>query len=107
MNPSNQPLTVSALIVVREDHGKREILNVKAYNKTKYGFPGGKIEPDETPKQAVIRETEEELGVTPHNLTYIGFFEAHTPEGRGIQMHVFTGDVSEDIAPTREIAELH
>lgn len=107
MNSSDQPLIVSALLVVRENEGVREILNVKAHNKTKYGFPGGKLEPDETPEQAVIRETEEELGVTPTNIKYLDVFEALTPEGRGIKMHVFAGNVTEDIAPTSEIAELH
>lgn len=32
----------------------------------KINGPGGKIEPGETPLQAAIRETEEELMITPH-----------------------------------------
>jgi len=62
---------------------------------------------DPKPAQAIIRETKEELGVTPTNIEYIDVFNALTPEGRGIKMYVFSGSVTEDIAPTNEIAELH
>ena len=104
----NSPLLVSALIVTRKKSGQPlEILNVLAHNKTKYGFPGGKLEEGESPEDAVIRETEEELGVSPTNLVYQATYETLTPEGRGIKMFVFTGNVTEDIAPTNEIAELH
>jgi mutator protein MutT len=104
----NSPLQVSALIVTRkEGDTPLEVLNVLAHNKTKYGFPGGKLEEGESPEQAVVRETEEELGVTPTNVVYQDTYEALTPEGRGIKMFVFTGNVTEDITPTNEIAELH
>lgn len=105
---SNTPLTVSALIVTRtNDDGVTEILNVLARNKSKYGFPGGKLEDGESPEDAVIRETEEELGVRPTNVIYKDTYSALTPEGRGIEMSVFTGKVSGDIKPTNEIIELH
>lgn len=109
MDQNNQrPLLVSALIVTRTDNeGVTEILNVLAHNKNKYGFPGGKLEENETAEQAVIRETEEELGVIPTNLDFKATYDALTPEGRGIKMYVFTGNVSDDIKPTNEIAELH
>lgn len=105
---SNAPLTVSALIVTRtNEDGATEILNVLAHNKNKYGFPGGKLEAGESPEDAVMRETEEELGVKPTNVVYKDTYKALTPEGRGIEMSVFTGEVSGDIKPTNEIAELH
>lgn len=104
----NEPLLVSALIVTRKnDDGVTEILNVLASNKTKYGFPGGKLEVGETPEQAVIRETIEEIGVEPTDVEYMGLFSALTNEGRKIDMHTFTGSVSNDIAPHAEIKEIH
>lgn len=105
---SSEPIEVSALLVIRSHTSERsEILNVLAYNKTKYGFPGGKLEKGESPEAAVIRETEEELGVTPTDIVYINTFKAFTPEGREIKMHVFTGHVSKGIVPSAEIKELH
>ena len=104
----NKPLIVSALITTRRNRdGVVEILNVLAHNKDKYGFPGGKLEEGETPEQAVVRETEEEIGVTPFDITFKDFYEALTPEGRPVKMYVFTGSVAGELKPTSEIAELH
>lgn len=107
MTQSDKPLMVSALIVKRiNDDGDVEILNVKAFNKEKYGFPGGKIEEGETPEQAVIRETIEELGVRPEEVALIGDYSSLTPEGRKINMYVFTGEITEQVSPMAEIEEL-
>ena len=108
MNQSNDNLQVSALIVKRTNsQNEVEVLNVLARNKSKFGFPGGKLEDGESPLEAVMRETEEELGVRPTNVEFIKTSHALTPEGRAIEMHIFSGQVTDNIEPKNEISELH
>lgn len=47
----------------------------------KWNAPGGKVEPGETPAQAVVRETREEAGVTPVGARYAGLLEFRFAEG--------------------------
>lgn len=58
-------ITVSAAIIINQ--GKILCLqrgeSKHEYISKKWEFPGGKIEPGETPKEAVIREIQEELGM--------------------------------------------
>lgn len=37
-----------------------------------YNGPGGKVEPDETPRECAVREVREELGVAVHDLEKVG-----------------------------------
>ena len=58
----------------------------------KINGPGGKIDPGETPLQAVIRETQEELMITPLELRKIGelrFVMSMCPD---ILCHVYRAD---------------
>lgn len=41
-------------------------------NASKWGFPGGGIDKGETPKQAAVRECQEEIGISPKNLEKVG-----------------------------------
>jgi 8-oxo-dGTP diphosphatase len=45
----------------------------------KWEFPGGKVEPDETPEAAVVRELKEELGIRVQVGPEIGRYEFQYP----------------------------
>lgn len=51
----------SATLQLEDEHG--QILIIKANYKPHWTFPGGVIDPGETPQQAAIRETLEEVGL--------------------------------------------
>lgn len=57
---------VAAVIRDRSESGTRILATERGYGdfKGKWEFPGGKIEPGETPQQALMREIREELDVT-------------------------------------------
>lgn len=58
-------------------------------NHQDFGFPGGKVESNETPKEAVVREVLEETGLKTFNENEIGICESDD----GYYVHVFIGDI--------------
>jgi 8-oxo-dGTP diphosphatase len=61
-------VTIKGAIVVILDNTDRVLLgkrpgNIPCWMPGKWGFPGGKIEEGETPKEAAIRETKEEMNL--------------------------------------------
>ena len=61
----------SAALILENNIG--QALIVKANYKSYWTFPGGLVDPGETPKQAAIRETFEEVGITvdPKDVTFV------------------------------------
>jgi len=55
----------------------------------KINGPGGRIEPGETPEAAAIRETQEELCITPHAIRHCGELSFQFQDGFSIHAHVF------------------
>ncbi|CAM8667757.1 MULTISPECIES: (deoxy)nucleoside triphosphate pyrophosphohydrolase [Sphingobium] len=66
--PSFSPLLVVAVALVDADG--RVLLQQRPPGKAMadlWEFPGGKVEPGETPEAALVRELEEELGIETHS----------------------------------------
>ena len=60
-------------------------------NPAKFGLPGGKVEENETPQAAAIRETFEETGVKVNScdLIFIRMEPKDSPEGEDFNTHCF------------------
>ncbi|MFD5828673.1 NUDIX domain-containing protein [Lentzea sp. NPDC060358] len=85
------------------------LLVVRSRNKKAFYLPGGKIEPDETPVEALRREVREELGTELDGPSELKRYVAPAyGEGEGaiVDMTCFTAQVQGTPRPTSEIAEL-
>jgi coenzyme A diphosphatase NUDT7 len=58
-------------------------------------FPGGNLEPGETPLAGALRETEEELGISPDRVTLLGPLDYMHHQGVFV-MHPFLGVISQE-----------
>ncbi|MBD1554184.1 NUDIX hydrolase [Pseudomonas typographi] len=87
-----------ATIICRQDE---KILFVRK-PKSKWNLPGGKVEANETPAQAAVRELSEETGLAAHNLGYVALRDLQRT-----RHHVFETviDVSQVPRACNEIAD--
>ncbi|MBF6172707.1 NUDIX hydrolase [Nocardia blacklockiae] len=98
-------IRTAAVAHVRE----RRLLQARSAGKDVFYMAGGKIDPGETPVEALHREVREELGVGVAAYRELGVFECeaygHAP-GTALHMTCFTAELTGDPQPTSEIAEL-
>ena len=73
----------------------------------KINGPGGRIHPGEAPRAAAIREVEEEVCVTPREITECGELSFQFVDGYSIHVHVFrASDCSGEVQETAEAVPL-
>ncbi|MFD0370783.1 NUDIX domain-containing protein [Streptomyces sp. NPDC127114] len=59
--------TAYASLYITDQHGQPVLLNSSVYKPDKgqiWQFPGGQMDPDETPRQTAVRETQQETALT-------------------------------------------
>ncbi|WP_296068517.1 NUDIX domain-containing protein [uncultured Agrobacterium sp.] len=107
MGEPKREILIAAAILINE---KRQMLVVRKRGTTQFMQPGGKIDPGETPEQALHRELAEEIGLTlPENAArYEGVFreEAANEPGADVVAHAFTARLHAEVTPQAEIEEV-
>jgi 8-oxo-dGTP diphosphatase len=82
------------------------VVRKKTQNKQEYFMAGGKMEGDETQRQTLQRELDEELGVVVKHIEYIGSFEdVAVFEEVPIIIHAYVVEIEGDVNPKSEIKE--
>jgi 8-oxo-dGTP diphosphatase len=90
-----QPVDTAVLTFIRCDGQLLLILKKRGLGHGKFNAPGGRLEAGETPEQAAVRETQEEVGLTPLGLKSAGRLDFAFTDGYSLRCHVFTADAYE------------
>ncbi len=85
-----EPEEVATLMFVQQGDEVLLIRKKRGLGAGKINGPGGKIEGDETPMACAIRETEEELLITPTGVQHRGELFFHSNDFPRIHAYVYT-----------------
>lgn len=98
------PLERAVLCFIFRESELLLILKKRGLGGGKMNAPGGKIEPGESPLQAAVRETQEEVGLTPLDPRPIGELSFQFTDGYSVHCIVFRAEAHEGIAIETEEA---
>ncbi len=92
------PVRICTCIVYFHDWPRKILILLRApdlpYYPDMWGFPNGRIEPGEFPREAMVREIYEETGIyidpSDFRLTSLGRLYARFPDGAEFETHLFT-----------------
>lgn len=84
-----RPRDRATLLFVVEDGHVLLIRKLRGLGAGKINGPGGRLEPDETPAEAAVREVEEEIGIVPTDLSHHGELKFQFADGYSIHVWVF------------------
>lgn len=85
-----EPVERATLMFVIQQGQILLIHKKRGFGKGKINGPGGKMEAGETPRECAIRETQEELCITPTGVEYAGVLHFQFVDGHSIYGQVFT-----------------
>lgn len=82
------------LLFLRRENQILLAMKKRGFGKGKWNGVGGKVEPGETARQAIVRECQEEIGVTPINPVLVGtiLFLASDDPSFGHDARIYVAD---------------
>lgn len=86
------PTEVAVLCFVFRGNEVLLIEKLRGLGAGKVNGPGGRIDPGESPEDAAIRELQEEISVTPRNLSRLGNLKFAFVSGYHLECWVFRAD---------------
>lgn len=98
-----QNITKAALVVFND---RGHVLMTREASKTTFAFPGGKVDPHESVEEALKREIREELSTSVVSSSEVGVATGRTGDGRGLTIHMFTGQLVDEPRGSGDIVEL-
>jgi 8-oxo-dGTP diphosphatase len=87
-----KPVETATLLFVITDGRILLIHKKRGLGAGKINGPGGRIEPNETARDCAIRETQEEVGITPRGISFAGRLNFQFVDGFSIRGDVFRAD---------------
>ena len=83
----------TTLLLLRKQNEILLAQKKRGFGAGKFNGVGGKINPNESLDEAMLRETKEEIGIVPLNYHYVGvidFIEYVNDEKQNLVMHLYT-----------------